>query len=516
VIEVMMQVGWHDRIAEPSPGAARRPMDPAVQVQALASAHQVASGPDRGALRRTLAVELIGASCGTGRRDDALVGLLWHTVDLFRDGDPHAQRRLGELRQRLAQRDHLAVRAAVGAIEAMLAIRAGRLADAEALAQTCAEQGHRAGDVDATYRHTTQLVAIRWYQGRLVELLPTLTDPAATDDTHLAALAVAAAQAGDRREAAGALARLRGRDLAHLPRSSSWLVTMYGVVEAAHLLDDADTSARAYELLHPFADLPAVASLGVACFGSVQHALGVASLTTGQVDRAIGHFRAAIEGNLALGHWPAEAASRRRHAQALARHADPRAGDSRPAAPSRPAPAVVESGVAVRCAREGQGWRLRLGSRSVVVRHSVGMLHLAVLLANPGLEVPAIELVAGAGRVTSPSPQPVLDRVAILEYRQRVSRLRADIHRWEKVGLSDRAAQARVERGWLLAELSATTGIDGRIRRFPDDSERARVSVTKAIRRAVTRIADADPAIGEHLRRTVQTGVRCFYQPPRR
>jgi hypothetical protein len=39
------------------------------------------------------------------------------------------------------------------------------------------------------------------------------------------------------------------------------------------------------------------------------------------------------------------------------------------------------------------------------------------------------------------------------------------------------------------------------------------VAVGKAIRRALVRIAEADPVIGEHLRQTVRTGVRCSYWP---
>ena len=57
------------------------------------------------------------------------------------------------------------------------------------------------------------------------------------------------------------------------------------------------------------------------------------------------------------------------------------------------------------------------------------------------------------------------------------------------------------------------TGFGGRTRAFPDQPERARVAVGKAIRRALARIAEADEVIGEHLRQTVHTGVRCSYWP---
>ena len=77
----------------------------------------------------------------------------------------------------------------------------------------------------------------------------------------------------------------------------------------------------------------------------------------------------------------------------------------------------------------------------------------------------------------------------------------------------DRARQVRAERDWLVAQLSSAAGFAGRTRAFPDQPERARVAVGKAIRRALARITEADGVIGEHLRQTVHTGVRCSYWP---
>jgi hypothetical protein len=514
---------------------ARRAADPAVRAQALSLAHHCLLGPDHGELRRSLAVELIGESTRTAERSDLLIGLLWQTVDLFLDAEPHAERRLGELRDLLTHGDHLAIGFVVDAIEVMLTIRAGRFEQAEALADACAQRGTAAGDIDVTGWHGAQLVAIRWYQGRLVELLPMLTELAhsptlsVVDNSYFAALAVAAAMAGDRRQAAGALARLRGRDLAELPRSSTWLVTMNGIVEAAHRLDDADTSARAYQLLRPFAELPMVASLGVACFGSVHQALGVASLTTGDLDQATEHLRTAVDRNLALAHWPAVLTSRQRYAQALALRGQP--GDaatahheSAVAAEEAAALGLAPPGdghheppqVAAVCTRQGRRWRLDLGRRSVLVDHSVGMLHLAVLVANPGTEIPAVELVTGVavlGTPTAVSAQPMLDQLATGQYRRRLAELSADIEDLESRSDGDGAARARAERDWLIAELAGATGISGRSRRFPDNAERARITVGKAIRRALTRVCDTDAVIGTHLRSSVHTGMRCSYRP---
>ncbi|MFF3444050.1 hypothetical protein [Streptosporangium sp. NPDC002721] len=295
---------------------ARRSGDPAAWSEALSLAHHCLLGPGQSETRHGLARELITAGFRTSCSGDLLMGLLWRTVDHVLDADPHAERHLAELRGLLARRDHLAVGFVVRAIDVMLGIRAGRLEETETEAAACAERGRRAGDADAAGWYGAQMVAIRWYQGRIAELVPMLAEEvnsptlSAVDNSYLAAPAVAAATAGDHRRAAGALARLRGGDLALLPRSSSWLVTMHGVVEAAHLLGDTEVSAAAYELLGPFAGLPAVASLGVACFGSTRHALGVAALTMGDAQRAAEHLRMAVRDNLAMGHWPAAVLSR--------------------------------------------------------------------------------------------------------------------------------------------------------------------------------------------------------------
>jgi hypothetical protein len=560
---------------------ATRAADPPARASALSLAHHCVLGPGFGTFRRALSQELIGESARTGRRSDLLMGLLWQTVDLLLDGDRHAGRRLAELRETLAAGDHLAVGYVVDAIDVMLAIRAGRLDAAERLAAACHERGQAAGDVDATGWYAAHLVAIRWYQGRLPELLPMLGDLvdsptlSVADNSGLAALAAAAAVCGDRPTAEAALATLRGpdgkQDLGEVPWSSTWLVTMNGIAEAAHALDDPETSDRVYDLLSPFAALPMMVSLGVACFGSAHHALGVASLTTGRVDRAIEHLQAAVRDNLALGHRPAVIASRLRHAQA--RDLRGRPDDLRIAREERTA-ASHESAIfslatpeylltspkphdrrppKATCRRDGQQWRLEYAHRRALVPHSVGMLHIAVLLANPGQEIPALDLAAGLAALTdtvqsagaaaaaaattaaapsaaampsaaAASGQLVLDPEAVRNYQRRITALRAEIEAldddWDALGPGlhrsgrpARAAEARAELDWLTAELAAATGLHARPRAFTDDAERARLAVGKAIRRALAAVAKADPHLGEHLAAAIHTGVRCSYRP---
>ncbi|MDP9799724.1 hypothetical protein J2S43_008236 [Catenuloplanes nepalensis] len=514
---------------------ARRSGEPVAVADALSLAHHCLLGPDHGRIRRQLAEELVGWAVRTHRPGDLPMGLLWRTADMFTGADPHAERSLAELRELLVRRPNLAVGFVVAAIEVMRAIRAGRFTAARAQAQACLEAGRAAGDADADGWYAGHLIAIAWYAGRIGDLLPMLGDLADSptlsvqDNSLYAGLAMAAAAAGDRQRAAAALARLSGTGLDRLPRSSTWLATLFGVVECAYVLAEADVAATAYELLSPFARLPATASLGVVCFGSVEHALGMAMLTVGDLDRAVGHLRAAVPANLALGHRPAATLSRSRLAQALARRSTP--GDAAeaqreattavgeaaalamvlPESPAMP-PAVRASPLTAR--RPGRLWQIELGLRSAWVEHSLGMLYLSELLANPGREISAAELAAGRAdhAVTDAgSRQPVLDDTAIREYRRRLTALQEEIADSDGQPRGDRA---RDERDWLLAELSTATGLSGRIRRFAGNEERARIAVGKAIRRAVERVTAADPVIGAHLRATVSTGIRCCYLAP--
>ena len=144
------------------------------------------------------------------------------------------------------------------------------------------------------------------------------------------------------------------------------------------------------------------------------------------------------------------------------------------------------------------------------------MLHLAVLIANPRREIPASELVSGLASLGGDTGvgQQALDPQAVRAYRSRLKQLNAELDELE-AGSSpaDQAASLRAERDWVIAQLATAAGIGGRTRLLPDEGERARVAVGKAIRRALARITEADAEIGDHLRERLHTGKRCSYWP---
>ena len=100
----------------------------------------------------------------------------------------------------------------------------------------------------------------------------------------------------------------------------------------------------------------------------------------------------------------------------------------------------------------------------------------------------------------------LFDPKAKAAYRRRLRDLEEDLEEARSWGDPERAARAR-EMDALTEELLREAGLGGRDRALPSPAERARVSVTKAIRKAVRTIAGQCPALGDHLAASVRTGT---------
>jgi hypothetical protein len=166
--------------------------------------------------------------------------------------------------------------------------------------------------------------------------------------------------------------------------------------------------------------------------------------------------------------------------------------------------------------REGDVWLATFDGASVRVRNRKGMHYLARLVANPGREFHALDLVAGeAGAAVRGDGDAgeMLDARAKDAYRRRLGDIDDDLAQAAAMGDPARAAQAESERDFLVRELSRAVGLGGRDRRAGAAPERARVSVTRALRQAIGLIAEHHTALGTHLERAIRTGVYCSYLP---
>jgi tetratricopeptide (TPR) repeat protein len=178
--------------------------------------------------------------------------------------------------------------------------------------------------------------------------------------------------------------------------------------------------------------------------------------------------------------------------------------------------------------REGDYWSVIFEGHTVRVRDLKGMRYLARLLADPGREYHVLDLVAaetGSGAQVDSRQAAGLPRSALGDagesldarakdaYRRRLAEIDDDIEQARAIGDAERAAQADAERDFLVRELARAFGLGGRDRRAASASERARAGVTRAVRQAITRIAEHHPQLGEHLSRTIRTGTYCAYFP---
>jgi hypothetical protein len=159
--------------------------------------------------------------------------------------------------------------------------------------------------------------------------------------------------------------------------------------------------------------------------------------------------------------------------------------------------------------RDGAVWTLAYGGVTAHLPDVKGLRDLAVLLAAPGCPVRVYTLL---GR-TEPlgGADPVLDDRALRAYRARLAELDRVLDTATRIDEHDRAAS---ERASLIKELTSAAGMGGRTRRLGDETERARKTVTARIRDALRSIDREHPALGAHLRASVNTGTSCVYAPP--
>jgi hypothetical protein len=204
---------------------------------------------------------------------------------------------------------------------------------------------------------------------------------------------------------------------------------------------------------------------------------------------------------------------------------DPLPPIAAPPAPPDPAllePAIAAAGGAAELAsdpgfrREGEFWSIRYSGSWLRLRDAKGLRYLAQLLARAGEELPAVQLVGGDGGGTTPVEGdlgPVLDVTARAAFQRRLDELEAEVAEAEGWQDGERLARAQRERQALAHELAAAVGLGGRDRRMGDPAERARQSVTKAIKSAIRRIGREHRELGRHLDATVHTGLFCRYEP---
>ncbi len=163
---------------------------------------------------------------------------------------------------------------------------------------------------------------------------------------------------------------------------------------------------------------------------------------------------------------------------------------------------------------------IRFGSAEVLLSDLKGFRYLERLLADPGREFHALDLVsleqgdADERRGTpTQSGLPVLDAEAREAYRRQLADVDADIEEARENNDLARQELAERDRDYLIAALTSAVGLAGRERVTGSSAERARTSVARSLRYALQRLEESDPVIAGHLERALSTGTYCSYRP---
>lgn len=167
--------------------------------------------------------------------------------------------------------------------------------------------------------------------------------------------------------------------------------------------------------------------------------------------------------------------------------------------------------------RDGDYWTVAYRGRTSRLRDSLGLRAIAHLLANPGRQIPALEVASAARGAEGSAPcecrDPLLDSRARTEYRQRLAELGEELEAATAANDLGRCQALQGEIEIVGEQLSTAVGLGGRDRRFSSANERARINVTRVVHGALDKLATADPGLGDHLSRSIHTGGLCSYDP---
>ena len=475
--------------------------DAPTQARCLRARHDIEWRPGTATRRLALLDEIVTLLDGTARYEEMAEASLARYAAYLELGDPRADREFDRFLQ-MAERDPTPrLRHLMLSRRAMRALMAGDLERAEELIDAAAISARRSGEPDGVVVAMNQRCELYAERGDRSTLLPILERfrAASSHPAIAASLALARLDGGDREGAQSAVAPYEDVALTGLQPEygRAWVLSMLGDVFVA--LGARDAIRRTADALLPFAGTNVVAGGGVVYRGAVDHHVGGLLVAAGDQDAGIARLRAALEMHQSLGavRWA------RRTADALA---------SVDALPAPDLPPRVAGGVAeAAMVRDGDVWTVTYAAKTFRGKDSKGLRDLAVLLANPDVEIRATTL---AGTPASDTVgDDVLDPRARAEIAARLSRLDADITRADERGDQAASARAVAERDALVDELRVTTGLAGRARRLGDPAERARKAVSARLHDAILRIEARHAELGRHLHESVLLGRSCQYRP---
>jgi hypothetical protein len=169
--------------------------------------------------------------------------------------------------------------------------------------------------------------------------------------------------------------------------------------------------------------------------------------------------------------------------------------------------------------RDGETWLLVYEGVSKTIKHSRGLEYIAHLLSNPKQEFLAAQLralvVGSEDLIELGSAGPIMDRQGLSAYRQRIGEIEDELAEAKSNNDLGQAEELAKEQEQVYARVFEAAGLGGRSRKARDAQERARQSISTAIRRAIKTIDKNHGQLGRHLRNSLKIGTFLSYEPDR-
>jgi class 3 adenylate cyclase/DNA polymerase III delta prime subunit len=180
---------------------------------------------------------------------------------------------------------------------ASLKLVEGDLIAGEQLAAAALGFGSRVWADVALQMYGAQLAFLRYFQGRMEELVGLLEEGAKQNPQPVwrAGAAWAHGVLGNREAARRHLDPFTADDYASMPLDGNWPAGVSLLAAAAHEIGAEDLAPRLYELLLPYAELQVTAGAAASSRGPGHYGLGQLAQTLGRLDDAVRHHERALE-----------------------------------------------------------------------------------------------------------------------------------------------------------------------------------------------------------------------------
>jgi len=507
--------------------AARSSADPRVVAEVLDARIYALWDPHAAPDRLSAAAEIVLLAREAGDTELERDGLFWRFVALMElSRVEEAEAALAAFAAESRTAGDVSGQAMTTAREAMLAVLRGRFQEAERLIVVLGGLAHHARRSDTADIMGSLLGALGHARRDSTQIPPAiraLTEAARLRPGHFFEATLARVFLEDEQPDAARAEMERVLPQVLAGSGPRWLGAASDLAVVCARTGDVRRATDLYSALLPYAGRMVVWGAANTVLGPVDHYLGLLAQATGDLSAAAAHLQSAVGLQERIGALPGLAESLTVLADVLHHRRAP--GDETAANAHRhqaqtivellgiysgPADALCAGGWSL--SRDGTDWLLEAGSERARLRDSKGLQHLRALLAAPGQDISALDLLAGGAGLIASTSSPVLDSRALQEFRRRIKALEAQLDAADGTGDTAASQRATAERNALLAEVRRSTGLGRRQRAISAESERARVNATRTLRAAIVQISAAAPLAGAHLDASIRTGYACRYE----